>query len=377
MTERVTGWLLAMCVNVGLLAGCAPNFFTRHQESTNTVVDCETNKHEVSWPPAQENHSPLPAQPPLPHTPYGFISWDLPRPLPATTGAVVSLPVAGPLLELSKEAPTIQQTSHPDILLLPPTSVEQKWASGPLPNQTGATQSTTVRKALAPEEARKKEPLLDALQCVLEERPHEALTYLQGYDPATQELLLRLLPYLDLIRRKGLPQLQSEEVAILHHQLQEMMHLLRPRTELAIDKACFCEFVKAFGVYQPLPEDHVFGASTPERPGELVQLYVELRNFCSEPRGPYHETCLSSSVEVRDARGEKIWQHRFDDCKQPLRSRARLNDYFNNYTFHVPQLPPGTYTLTIQVADETRPDRQRQASKTLEFRLRSLPGRNP
>lgn len=219
-----------------------------------------------------------------------------------------------------------------------------------------------------------RDPVADALHCILRGKHKEALGHLQGYDQATQELLLRILPLLAQIHEKGLDRLGPAEVAVLHEQLQSLLSTLRPRTELTIDKMCFCEWVKEYGVYKPLAEGHVFHASAPHQPGDLVQLYAELRNFTSELRGDFFETRLASSVEIhdpRDSTNTKLWYYRFDTKKELLRSRALLNDYFGNYNFHVPHLPAGTYVLTLQIADETRPEQRRVARKSIEFRVTS------
>ncbi len=216
----------------------------------------------------------------------------------------------------------------------------------------------------------KREPLADALQYILDNRHDEALRCLQAYDPQTQELFLGLLPALSILSKKKLTELSAAEVSVLHEQLHSLLGTLRPRTPLAIGKVCYCERVKGYGNYKPLPEGHAFAAPFGNRPGELVQLYVELRNFANAARHGAFETRFSSSVEICDSRGEPVWSYRFEDEKQPIRSRTQLNDWYNNYSFHVPRsLPPGVYRLTIQVADETLPDSRRVARHSLEFRV--------
>jgi hypothetical protein len=219
---------------------------------------------------------------------------------------------------------------------------------------------------------RPQEPLTLALQCILENRHNEALEHLKKYDPATQELFIRLLPPLALTCKKSLARLSAAEVAALHDQLQGLQATLRPRTELVIDKMCFCESVRAYGVYKPLPAHSSFIAGTPTRPGDFVQLYVELRNFASEPRGGVFETRLASTVEILDPQGRQVWFKNFEDGKKPYRSQTLLHDYYNTYSFHVPHLPPGTYSLKLQIVDETRPDARRSAHKTLDFRVSAL-----
>lgn len=216
----------------------------------------------------------------------------------------------------------------------------------------------------------KREPLAEALACVLENKHNEALACLQAYDPETQDLFLRLLPAVAVLAKKKVTDLSAPEVALLHEQLQTMLTSLRPRTPLVIDKACFCESVKGYGNYKPLPEGHAFAAPLSGRPGEMVQLYVELKNFLNEPRLGGYETRLSSSVEVADSRGELVWSYRFEDEQNPIRSRTQLHDWYNNYRFHIPKsLPPGTYRLTIQISDETLAESRRVARQSLEFRV--------
>jgi hypothetical protein len=272
--------------------------------------------------------------------------------------------------------PAIQKASFaPPDFPLPPFERSQSLPVLPVePSVPRHDVNSTNAVKLPPLE--KREPLAEAVQCVLENKHEEALRHLQAYDADTQDLFLRLLPALSVLSKKKMTDLSAAEVAVLHEQLHGLLNTLRPRTALAIDKACFCEWVKGYGNYKPLPEGHAFAVPAAGRPGELVQLYVELRNFTSEARNGAFETRLSSSVEICDGRGEQVWSYRFEDEKQPIRSRTQLHDWYNNYSFHVPKsLPPGQYRLTIQVADETQAANRRLARQTLEFRVAAAPPR--
>jgi hypothetical protein len=218
----------------------------------------------------------------------------------------------------------------------------------------------------------KHSPLAEALECILDDRHQDALRHLAAYDAETQEFYLSILPTLTIFGKKHFNQLTSEEVAVLNDQLQSLLTKLRPKTDLVIDRMCCCEWVKAFGIFQPTEETRAFVGPAGDRPGDLVQLYVEVRNFASVPRGSCFETRLASTIEIRDARGEKVHFLDFKDGKEPLKSLTRLNDYYNTYSFPVPNLPPGTYQLVLQIADETVPGTRRVAQKTIEFRITPL-----
>jgi hypothetical protein len=241
----------------------------------------------------------------------------------------------------------------------PPVSLEVQAQAGP----PIIGQAKSIRRV----------PLVEALDCVINNRHTEALELLHGYDRSTQEVCLRLFPILALMNQKPIDQWSPSEVAVLGEQVQGLSDLLRPRSKLVIGKACFCRIdsIKSFGIYDELPEGYAFQASTPNRPGELVHLYVELRNFAIEPKNRDFVTRLSNSIEIWDQKGVKVWGYRFEDEMICLRSPS--NDYYNIYAFQVPHnLPAGTYTLKIHITDKTRPDQQpRLASRSLEFRVTS------
>jgi hypothetical protein len=246
-----------------------------------------------------------------------------------------------------------------------------------LPNQQGVAGYSPAEAPLSkpidiPKDAPKRSPLVEALESILEGRHQDALRQLQAYDAETQEFYLRILPTLTIFTRKRIDELTAVEIAVLNEQLQSLLATLRPRTELVIDRMCFCEWVRAYGIYQPLTDAHAFVAPSGERPGELVRLYVEVRNFASVPRGNCYETRLASAIEIRDAQGKRVHVLDFKDGKEPLKSLTRLNDYYNTYTFPVPELPPGTYQLVLELSDDTLSGARRVAQKTLEFRVTAV-----
>ncbi len=224
------------------------------------------------------------------------------------------------------------------------------------------------------------EPVVDALRCVLENRPSDALQYLQKYDRPTQEMFLRLLPVLGLLTQKGMDQMSPPEVAGLNEQVQSLCATIRPYSRLAIDEACFCEWIESTGIYKRLPEGHAFLCSTNNRQGDKALLYVELSNFASVFKDGYFTTQLASSLELRDQNGKVVWSRQgFSEEDEPIRSWKLLRDYHNKYLIPMPHnLPPGTYELTIQVTDKTLPNQPpRVARKTVEMRLTAMSPRSP
>ncbi len=217
--------------------------------------------------------------------------------------------------------------------------------------------------------------LLRALELMITDRPREAIKYLQIYDKDTQEIFLRLLPPLTLFVKKSLDEMSPQEIAIIDQQLQGFLQKIRPRSELQIARMCYCKRIRAFGAYDALPNNHTFLTGVENRPGELVQLYVELKNFVSEPtKDDDYVTKLSCTIELHDNNNRKVWSHSFDRQETTHRRATRLTDFYSNYSFYVPNLPAGTYQLTVQIVDETLPEFRRIARRSLDFRASPIAG---
>lgn len=221
-----------------------------------------------------------------------------------------------------------------------------------------------------------REPLEIAFSYLLADRQQEFLEQLKLYDPARQTLFERVLRTLPLLTHKKIADLNPAEASKICESYERVIGELRPHTRLVIDHACYCDWVNSFGDYQPCAEGHVFQASSTAQPGEgmqlgeRVQLYAEVRNFASVVREGFYETRMASSVEIAEVKnGQKktIWSHTFNEKRH--RSRSPRNDHFNNYSFNVPPMPPGEYTLTIHIADETIPEARREESRSLPFRV--------
>jgi hypothetical protein len=194
-------------------------------------------------------------------------------------------------------------------------------------------------------------PLIAALRCVLDKHPAEALELLQHYDKPNQDLLLALLPLAAHIGAGDLERATPQEMAAVLEQLNAVAQALRPRAALALDKQCFCREILTFGVYDPLPSDYAFHAGCEGRPGERVRVYVEVRNFTNRPRGTCYETALAGTLEILDFNNQVA--ARLDFPATPDRSLTPRQDYFLKLEFNIPrEVPPGAYTLRIQVRDQ-------------------------
>jgi len=230
----------------------------------------------------------------------------------------------------------------------------------PTPRTSGAEIQAVVHEDVRPAPVKPRPPeepsLLAALRCYREGRKDEARKHLQKFDPSTREVLERLLLLAVRISNVNLDMVPPRELSVFLQQFDVLAQLIRPRAGLEITEVRFCQRIRRFGDYDPLPADHAFQAGTGDRPGDFVQVYVELRNFTCRKNGPFYETALASSLTIRDAKGALI-------CRlgEPLgrpaqvdRLLSRRQDCFLNCHFYVPpNLPPGEYKLVIEVKDVT------------------------
>jgi hypothetical protein len=223
-------------------------------------------------------------------------------------------------------------------------------------------------------------PLALAIHYMQKDQHADAIKTLRVYDEATQEFLLRILPLVTQVAKKSLKELSPQEVGVMRALVVGIDDVLRTRCELLITKMCYARRIDGFAQFEALPNEHAFTAKSDDRPGELVQLYVELKNFASiKTAEDDYLTKLTCSLEVTDSAAKKVWSHTFDRNQTTHRRSARVNDYHGNYSFYVPALAAGTYKLTIQFVDETLPEHRRVARKDLVFRVtpvaNSLPPR--
>jgi hypothetical protein len=215
----------------------------------------------------------------------------------------------------------------------------------------------------------KDEPLVSALHCLLNNQPKEALKHLERFEGTTQELCMRLLGVLASLNDKRVEQLSPEEKDALEKQLQGLGLALRSSSELAITKLCLCEQIDGYRLYKQLPDNHVFRPPpTPQQQGEYVQVYVELRNITCKPHNNAFLTSIHGVIRVMDGQGNNVYECNYDRLgKSQTEIRVANPDWFWRGDFWVPQrMPPGKYTLSVEIVDEMAQPHQR-AQKSVEF----------
>jgi hypothetical protein len=297
-------------------------------------------------------------KPPSPISPYGPakdltpLPSVLPDKVPTAAENVAKAPPAtdsGP-----KPAWLPQFTSTPPPPIVPSLLSIQHYNTEPIANPVVAASPP-------------KHPVVLALECALDNRHEEALKHLQKYDAPTQDLLLRMLSPFSRVAKNG--QLSPADVAVLSEQMERVREFLQQRSEFAISKVCFCEWksIRDFAVYKPL-KNHEFGAASPGGFGEQMEVYVGFKNFSSRFDQDRYETTLASQFIILDDKQVERWRYRFKTQKPRLASP--LTEYYLPYSFSLPDdVPPGTYTLVVEITDETTPGNPRTARETLPLRV--------
>ena len=358
---------------IGAVPGClqVPNFGGAAAEGPKKVYDRAWTQPEAPAKAAKPTHSTALV---------GLESEKVASKLPAGPDAA-----PGPLAVQSVEVEPLPALDHrPEAKPLPAPGnrPEAKLAAGNIGTVTipeaptpSPVKTTSLETQVASVAGKDPEPDMEAavraFHLVVVGKHQEAIKALNGYDDSTQEFFIRMFPLLAQIARTSIDKMSAQERIALYDQVKGVDVWLRTRCELLVTKMVYCKRINGFADIEPLPADHAFLARTENRPGDLVQLYVELRNFASKQtkEGDFL-TRLSCSLELRDMQGQKVWSHAFDKNETTYRKSACVTDYHGNFSFYVPALPPGTYQLTLQVVDETMPEQRiRVARKAHVFRV--------
>jgi hypothetical protein len=301
---------------------------------------------------------------------------DLPAPSPVESNVVLPPPselmksVSGPADPPTPLIPLGKPDEAPATVAPPPalplgvigSSVHQSNAS-PIPvapvESTRPTEPLMAAAVTGDKPAAADSALLKAIQAFQQNKPDEAVEHLKAYDPATQQILLALMPAMARLSEGKLSTMKPAEADVLLDQLTQVPNLLRSRASLRAENVRLCREVHNFAHVEPFPDRHEF------RPGDVVYLYMELANFSCvpDPKGGYTVT-LASSLELKDSSGVVVW--RADPKEAADHVSTPPQDYYRNFRLCVPGVAPGVYTLTVKTTD--RPT-GREASKAIEMRV--------
>ena len=350
MTRRAWMLILSTAVCTTALPGCAP--------TTQSLLQGGSGAEDRGG-----NH---PAQPPVP---VGNLQSGSAEETEFTGPGQPAGQVAWPASQLepsggNRQAVLLPGWRVPEFEGPPPVLQPRDWQAPTLAQQVGlpALGDPVVPQAVIVETKAAPEPdAVMALRSLLQNQSIQAVKCPEKYDPATQELLMRLLPAVALISEKGsVDKLNAAERGALDDQMKGLLLSLHALTDLTIDKMCLCEWIASNGTFKPQRQGYAY------QPRELVQVVLLLRNLTSAQRDDgYYVTALHGKVSLKDATGE-VFGFDFTGHEQPFISATACYDCYRPYDFYVPMVPPGHYTLTVEVADETRPGRH-QARKSMDF----------
>ena len=219
-----------------------------------------------------------------------------------------------------------------------------------------------------PAPAKTDAPLVQALRAILEHHSAEEVKeQLKSFDVETSQALLVLLASAAELETGGVEHISPRDLVGLLDRLNILSMRLRERAPLILEHMCFCKWISNFGKYEPL-EQYCF------QPGEVVKVYVEVRNFTSQREGTQYNTVLKGRMEIYEENQTKPFFVR--DCEpQADPSRTARQDFFVNFRFPIPpNCPPGSYTLRIYIEDQTpaadgKKVKPRVAGSSLDFRV--------
>ncbi len=217
-------------------------------------------------------------------------------------------------------------------------------------------------------------PSVQALRALVERLPDEEIhESLKSYDPTTREAMLCLLNGVAQLQQSGgIERMTPRDLAVWTEGLQTMTASLRRRSQLILERMCFCAYIKNYGDFAPLPPEHAFF-----QPGEVAHIYVQVRNFSSRRERDRHVTLVKGRLQIFD---ENNRERPLINWSSQLRrdvSAVPRQDFYINFRFPVPvHCPSGLYTMRITVEDWTdappgakEVPEARIARRTIDFRV--------
>ena len=199
----------------------------------------------------------------------------------AANAGAMKRPEYLPAIEQAPAAPAILQESQinpPPGAVAPPSPIQPPQSSTSLKIPEPAT-IVVPPAAIAPA-TNNETILIQSLKAFQNNRPAEAAELLKQLDSTNQEVLMFLMPLMVRLSEGNVNSLPPDELAMLIDRLQMASSMLKSKAALRVDRACFCRGVRKFADVDPFEPHHEF------RPGDMVFLYAELKNFTCEPIVP-------------------------------------------------------------------------------------------
>ena len=195
---------------------------------------------------------------------------------------------------------------------------------------------------------------------------------MQAYGPLTRDdVFQELLAVAAFMAHKGVEDWNADDVAVVEVQLDRLDEMIRPRAALSISRLCFCDTITGYTMYRPLPEDHAFLAARGDRPGESVQLYMEMKNLGSRPDGGQFVTDLACAIEIVDEAGPGA-------LVAPIPARGSASgppEPAPGVLSQLQLLParracrPGDYRLNVRLSDRTHAELPRDATSSAPLHI--------
>ncbi|MCG8408534.1 MAG: hypothetical protein MI923_25310 [Phycisphaerales bacterium] len=174
----------------------------------------------------------------------------------------------------------------------------------------------------------------------------KALAPAEGVDADIQEIIqAQIKALIDARSSTG-----RDSAAWANRQLEsveELRRRMRSRADLAVPKVTLCTAIEGFGRYDPIePTEFPAGRKN------LVLVYIEVDNFSSEQTtSGLFRTLLSVRQELFNKAGESLWNKK-DENIEDLARQKRRDFYLTIGPIAIPKtLPPGEYSLKIEVED--------------------------
>jgi len=357
-------WVWIALLVILPITGCGSLFSSRNsivevspKKGQNTLAFHTDGKGEVS-PTLASSDLPKPSDATVPH-----------KELSKQDDKKESKVILPPALQLITAKPPETPLQSPPPVPEPPKEFPKTVETKSYENEPKKLEEKSLKAeslAVTPQKSEPLSPLALALQNLLDNNSEKAKSLLKDPSVRNQAIVSELLP---LVASLGSSEsFSSQEATQWIQATTKVQSLLRNKAELSLENLQYCKNIHGFGSLDPLPANYGFKQARGINPGEKVQIYVEVHHVNWQKEGSDYEATFSSNLEIHDSQG-KVTSMAFPPKVE--RAKTPRNDYYLFFQFRVPpKLPPGLYTLWIQV-DEPSGDQTpgRTCKRSMDLRI--------